>query len=68
MAYLKQQILLKKNLIAKKREQVIDTSCNLAKIDKYEGEKIGEGKYYQEVFKAFKTKLTDDQKNSGQNL
>ena len=31
-------------------------------------EKQVDGKYYQDVFKAFKTKLTDDQKLSGQNL
>lgn len=40
-------------------------STNFESIDKFTTEKICEEKYYQEVFKAFKTKLNEDQRNSG---
>ena len=65
---LKEQIEQKKNLIQSKRQKIIESSSNLAKIDKIASEKQVDAKYHQEVFKAFKTKLSDDQKTSGQNL
>jgi hypothetical protein len=33
-------------------------------IDKFASEKLCEGKYYQEVLKAFKTKLIEDTKSA----
>jgi hypothetical protein len=52
-------------LIQSKRQKIIESSSNLAKIDKIASEKQVDAKYHQEVFKAFKTKLSDDQKTSG---
>eukprot|EP00347_Sterkiella_histriomuscorum_P023185 403335625 len=63
---LKQQIEDKKKLIESKRVKNFEVSTNQKKIDRFATEKLSEGKYYQEVFKAFKTKLIDDTKNSQQ--
>jgi len=37
-----------------------ESYLNLAKIDKMASEKQVDAKYHQEVFKAFKTKLSED--------
>ncbi len=58
----------KKAVIELKSQRVQEISNNLKKVDKFSSEKLSEGKYYQEVFKAFKSKLIDDQKNSQQKL
>ncbi len=54
------QIELKKKSIEQKQTKVQDIQTNLKKIDRFAIEKQSEGKYYQEVFKAFKSKLIDD--------
>lgn len=41
-----------------------EKASNLSKIDKFAAEKFSEGKYYQEVFKAFQIKLQDDRKQA----
>ena len=50
----------KKALIAAKSSREEELHQNLKKIDKFAQEKLSEGKYYQEVFKAFKLKLLED--------
>ena len=65
---LKEQILKKKQAIDEKSAQVTEKTLALQKIDKFGHEKTSENRYYQEVFKAFRTKLGEDQKTSGSNL
>lgn len=57
---LKLRIEEKRGLILEKQGVVRDYQNNLKKIDRFSSDKHNEGKYYQEVFKAFKQKLIDD--------
>ena len=41
---------------------------NLARIDKFASEKNCEGKYYQDVFKAFKKKLIEEEDENATHL
>ena len=50
---LKLLILGKKFAIEEKSQKVEGIKGNLKKIDRFANEKLSEGKYYQEVFKAF---------------
>jgi len=61
---IKDMLHAKKEAIAKKTERIQQISANLQRIDKFEQEKLCDGKYYQEVLKAFKTKLVEDNKGS----
>ncbi|CDW85348.1 UNKNOWN [Stylonychia lemnae] len=63
---LKMLIFEKQQAIEQKQRQANDIKNNLKKIDKFASDKLSEGKYYQEVFKAFKIKLIDDTKSSQQ--
>lgn len=55
-------------MIAEKTNSTTSVNTNLAKIDKFTLEKECDGKYYQEVLKAFKIKLQEDNKGSVSNL
>ena len=61
---LKEMVQAKKEAVAKKKERLTQVTGNFQKIDKFEQEKLCDGKYYQEVLKAFKTKLIEDNKGS----
>lgn len=61
---LREQVQAKKEAIARKKQRIQEVSGNMQKIDKFEQEKLCDGKYYQEVLKAFKTKLNEDTKGS----
>lgn len=62
------QIQAKNRVLLEKRQRVQEIRGNLAKVDKYAGEKGCEGKYYQEVFKAFKKKLIEEEDESASHL
>ena len=50
----------KKEQIRVKEQRESEIQNNLKKVDRFATEKLSEGKYYQEVFKAFKGKLIED--------
>lgn len=57
---LKLMIEQKKEQIRVKEQRESEIQNNLKKVDRFATEKLSEGKYYQEVFKAFKGKLIED--------
>lgn len=54
---LREAIALKKKALIKKKEDIASRRATLPKIEKFSVEKMCDQKYYQEVFKAFRTKL-----------
>ena len=61
---LKMVIEQKRKLIENKRQTLTEREVCVKRIEKFASEKSSEGKYYQEVFRAFKGKLSEDQRNS----
>lgn len=57
---IKQRIEDKKMKIELKKAKIQEVKGSLTKIDKFAQEKQSDGKYYQEVLKAFNNKLADD--------
>lgn len=65
---LKKEVEEKRRRVEEKKKRVLEIRGNVDRIARYAGERGCEGKYYVEVFKAFKGKLIEDQKASGTNL